>query len=212
MIIIGAKGFAKEILQIVSVDMDLHDDDIVFFDNVSTDLPLKIYDRFRLLTSFDAVKSYLSKSEDKSFVLGLGQPKHRESLYQKFMELGAEPLTVYSKNSEVGSFDVEVGMGTSIMSGVIVTNSIEIGKGCLININATIGHDCVVGDFVEISPDVNISGHCIIGNGTSIGTSAVVIPNVKIGKNVIVGAGTVVIKDVPDNCTVVGVPGKIISK
>jgi len=212
MIIVGAKGFAKEILQIVSVDIGFPDKDIVFFDNVSGDLPLKLYNRFNILTSFEEVETYLLKTEDKSFVLGLGQPTFREVLYHKFINLGAEPIVVFSKNCEVGSFDVNIGKGSSIMSGVVITNSITIGRGCLINLNATIGHDCELRDFVEVSPNVNISGRCIIGKGSSIGTSAVIIPDVSIGKNVIVGAGTVVIKDVPDNCTVVGVPGKIISK
>ncbi|EPR74703.1 Serine acetyltransferase [Winogradskyella psychrotolerans RS-3] len=212
MIIVGAKGFAKEILQIVSVDMGLPDDDIVFFDNVSSDLPSKLYNRFEILTSFEEVETYLLKTEDKSFVLGLGQPTFRESLYHKFIDLGAEPRVVYSKNSEVGSFDVQIGGGTAIMSGVIITNSISIGEGCLININATIGHDCVLKDFVEVSPNVNISGRCTIGKGSSIGTNAIIIPDIYIGQNVIIGAGTVVTKDIPDNCTVVGVPGKIISK
>lgn len=212
MIIVGAKGFAKEILQIISIDMKLPDENIAFFDDVSDDLPLKLYDRFKILKSDDEVKTYLSESKDKSFVLGLGQPKYRESLYNKFISLGAIPISVYSKNCEIGDFDVKIDKATSIMSGVIITNSIKIGKGCLININTTIGHDCVLGDYVEISPNVNVSGRCVIGKGTSIGTSAVIIPNIVIGENVIIGAGTVVIKNIPDNCTVVGVPGKIISR
>ena len=211
MIIVGAKGFAKEILQIVSVDMGLKDSDIVFFDNVSNDLPKKLYNRFNILKSFDEVKNYLFKSNDKNFVLGLGNPNHRQNMFEKFVSLGATPKTVIANKAELGSFEVILGDATSVMSGAILTNSIRIGKGCLININATIGHDCVIGDFVELSPNVNISGRCEIGSNSSIGTNAIIIPDVKIGENVIVGAGTVVLKNVPDNATIVGVPGKIIS-
>lgn len=212
MIIVGAKGFAKEILQIISVDMKFKDQDIVFFDDISTDLPNKLFDRFKILTSHDAVVDYLETTKDNRFVLGLGNPFHREKLFKEFVDMGAEPKTVMSKNAEVGSFDVEIGKATAIMSGSILTNSIKIGKGCLININTTIGHDCILGDFIEVSPNVNISGRCTVGNNSSIGTNAIIIPDVKVGNNVIVGAGTVVLKDVPDNATIVGVPGKIISK
>ncbi|MFD2916269.1 acetyltransferase [Psychroserpens luteus] len=211
MLIVGAKGFAKEILQIVSIDMNLQDENIVFFDDISQDLPEKIYNRFKILNSYDQVVEYLSESEDKSFVLGIGKPKHRENLHNKFLELGYESIIVQSNNAEIGNFDVEIGKGTAIMSGVIITNSIRIGKGCLININSTIGHDCYLGDYVEVSPNVNISGRCVIGSGSVIGTNAIIIPDINIGENVTVGAGTVVIKDVPDNSTIVGVPGKIIS-
>ncbi|MGJ8551133.1 NeuD/PglB/VioB family sugar acetyltransferase [Winogradskyella wichelsiae] len=212
MIIVGAKGFAKEVLQIVSVDMGLLDKNIVFFDNVSKDLPLKIYDRFTILRSFEAVKRYLSNSEDKSFVLGLGQPKLRQNLYQEFLLLGAEPISLYSKNSEIGDFDVKIGKATSILSGVKISNSVELGKGCLVYYNSIITHDCIIGDFVELSPNATILGRCCIGDYTILGASSVILPDVTIGKNVIVGAGTIVLKDIPDNCTVVGVPGKIISK
>ncbi|WP_225035553.1 acetyltransferase [Winogradskyella sp. SM1960] len=210
MIIVGAKGFAKELLQIVSVDMDLPDNDIVFFDNVSTDLPLKIYDRFRVLTSFEAVTAYLSKSKDKSFVLGLGQPKYRKDLYQKFIELGAQPVSVISKNAEVGSFDVNINKGVSVLSGSKISNSVDIGKGCLIYYNTIITHDCNIGDFVEVSPNVTILGRCRIGKYTTLGASSVILPDVTVGSNVTVGAGSVVLNDVPDYSTIVGVPGRII--
>ena len=49
MIIVGAKGFAKEILQIISVEMGIKDDEIVFFDDVSKDLPEKLFNRFSIL-------------------------------------------------------------------------------------------------------------------------------------------------------------------
>ena len=209
MIIVGAKGFAKEILQIVSIDLAYNNEDIVFFDNVSRDLPDRLFNQFKILKSFDEVKTYLANSKDKSFVLGLGNPKLREALYNEFVGMGAFAKTVYSNNSEVGDFDVLIEDGVSIMSGAILTNSIKIGKGCLININATIAHDCILGDFIEISPNANISGRCEIGSYSSIGTNAILIPDVKIGKNVTVGAGTVVLKNVPDNTTIV-VPGKII--
>ncbi|MCH4551252.1 acetyltransferase [Aestuariibaculum lutulentum] len=212
MIIVGAKGFAKEILQIVSVDMGITDEHIVFFDNVSSDLPDKVYDRFQILKSFEALEQYKKQTADISFVLGLGNPKFREKLFNVFIERECQPVSVFSKHTDIGSFDVEIGEGTSVMSGSIITNSISIGKGCLINLNTTIGHDSTIGDFVEVSPNVNISGRCCVGKGSIIGTNAILLPGIHVGMNVVIGAGSVITKNVPDNCTVVGVPGRIISK
>ena len=45
-----------------------------------------------------------------------------------------------------------------------------------------------------------------------VGAGAIIIGNVHIGSNVKIGAGTVLTKSVPDNCTVVGNPAKIIMK
>ena len=51
-----------------------------------------------------------------------------------------------------------------------------------------------------------------IGNNVDIGCGAVIIGDIKIGNNVLIGANSVVTKDVEENCTVVGVPAKVIKR
>lgn len=212
MIIVGAKGFAKELLQIVSVEMNLADEDIVFFDNINQDLPSKLYNRFKILRSFEEVKIYLSQTEDKSFILGLGNPLLRKKLFEQFTQIGAQPVSIISKNTDIGSFEVNIKVGATILSGVKISNSVEIGIGCLIYYNSIVTHDCIIGDFVEVAPNVIILGRSSIGDNSSLGASSVILPDITIGSNVIVGAGTVVLNDVPNNSTIVGVPGRILAK
>ncbi|WP_033960519.1 acetyltransferase [Psychroserpens jangbogonensis] len=208
MIIIGAKGYAKEVLEVVV--SDLKADNIAFFDNVTNPCPDQLYDKYKILRSENEAKTFIKKTEDKDVVIGVGLPIIRKKMYDFFSNLGANPKTIIAKDTSIGSFDVSIGNGTTIMQGVRITNSVNVGKACLINLNCTIGHDTTIGDFVELSPNVNISGRCEIGDLTSIGTNAIIIPDITIGRNCIIGAGTLVIKDVPDNSVVVGVPGKII--
>ena len=52
----------------------------------------------------------------------------------------------------------------------------------------------------------------IIGNNVYFGSGCKVLGPVKIGNNVVIGANSLVITDVPDDCTVVGVPARIISR
>ena len=61
-------------------------------------------------------------------------------------------------------------------------------------------------------PGANISGNVRIADATLIGSGATILQGLTIGKNCIVGAGAVVTKDLPDNCTAVGVPARIIKK
>ena len=210
MIVIGAKGFAKELLEdLISDKYKYNENNLFFFDDVSDNLPNKLYDKFRIINSLDKVKEVFNTLSDE-FSLGIGTPRFRKELSDKFIKSGGKLISVISENSKVGSFDVEIANGVTIMAGTVITSSIKIGKGSLLNLSCTVGHDCMLGEFVELSPNVSISGHCKIGDLTSIGTGAIVIPKVTIGKNCVIGAGTVVTKDVPDNCVVVGVPGKII--
>lgn len=52
----------------------------------------------------------------------------------------------------------------------------------------------------------------IIGDNVTVCCGAIIVGGVKIGNNVTIGAGAVVVKDVPDNCIVVGNPGRVIVK
>lgn len=207
MIIVGAKGFAKEVLEIFVQQNKL--ENIYFFDNVTESLPSKLYNQFPVLRSIDEVKNVFRSTGESSFVLGLGNPQARYNLQKILTDAGGKLSSIVSPFAHVGHFGTQVGDGTCIMTGAVITNDVKIGKGSLINLNCTIGHDCQIGEYVEMSPDVNISGNCSIGDFCNLGTNAVVLPSVKLGTNVIVGAGAVVTKDVPDNSLVVGMPAII---
>ena len=58
----------------------------------------------------------------------------------------------------------------------------------------------------------NYSEHVKIGKRCWIGANAIILPGITIGDNCVIAAGSVVTKDVPSNCTVAGVPARIISK
>lgn len=205
MLIVGAKGFAKEVLEIL-IQND-YSEPIYFFDNVSSDIPTQQFG-FSILKSLDEVKGVLGNNFN--FTLGLGEPNLRRNLHEVFISLGGNFSSTISPFSKIGHFDNELGEGLNIMTGAVITNSIKIGKGALINLNCTVGHDTIIEDFVEISPGSHISGNCFIGENSQLGTNCTILPKVKVGRNVRVGAGSVITKDVPDGVTIVGVPGKII--
>lgn len=206
MIIVGAKGFAKEVLTVLfqrEQSQDVH-----FFDDISEDIGEVLFDRFKVIRTLEEAEEILKKKPD--FVLGLGAPKLRRMMTQRFEDLGGKLCQVISPRATIGQFGVTLKEGVNIMSGTVITSDIYIGKGVLLNLNCTVGHDSYLGDFVECSPGVHLSGNVTIGANSSIGTGAVILPKVKIGENCIIGAGSVVREDIPDNSLVVGVPGKVI--
>ena len=81
-----------------------------------------------------------------------------------------------------------------------------------------IGETANVGDDVLIYQGVTLGGtgkekgkrHPTIGNGVVIAAGAKVLGAIEVGDNSRIGAGAVVVKPVPENCTVVGVPGRIV--
>lgn len=207
MVIIGAKGFAKEVLEILHQNNQV--EGLAFYDDVSTDLPDLLYNQFPILTNENQVKEHFLKY-DNIFTIGIGNPMLRKKMFNKFLNLGGELTSTVSKYIDIGTYDVEIGQGCNILSGAKISNSVHLGKANIIYYNSIITHDVITGDFVEISPSAKLLGRCSIGEYSSIGCNAVILPNVKVGKHVTIGAGAIVTKDLPDNCVAVGIPAKII--
>ncbi len=89
---------------------------------------------------------------------------------------------------------------------------IDHGMGVVIGETTEIGDDVVLYQNVTLGGTGNERGkrHPTIGNNVVIGTGAKVLGNIVIGNHVRVGAGSVVIRPVPDNSTVVGIPGRVV--
>jgi sugar O-acyltransferase (sialic acid O-acetyltransferase NeuD family) len=202
MIIIGAKGHAKEIFDILSNE---NIKNLYFFDNISNDLKNNLFG-YPILTDFESAKEVLSKNPH--YIIALGGPKHRYNLNKIFSGFNANPFSAIAKNAAISS-NCKLGKGLNIMAFVNINGDSSIGDGCLINSHVSIHHDSTIGNFVEISPGARILGNCTIGNFTTIGANATILPKITIGNNVIVAAGAVVTKNVPDNCMVAGVPAII---
>lgn len=106
--------------------------------------------------------------------------------------------------------------------GIEIHPGATIGKGLFIDHGhgVIIGETAVVGDNVTIYQGVTLGGngkehgkrHPTIGNNVMISAGAKVLGSFEIGDNCKIGAGSVVLSPVPDNCTVVGVPGRIVKR
>lgn len=213
MIVIGAGGFAKELLEaLLSEKYDYNESNLFFFDNVSKNVPETFLGKYKILKTFDEVINIFSEISPE-FCLGLSTPKVRYILTKQFEELGGKSISIVSTNAYVGILGTTIGDGCSIMHGALVSCDASVGKGTLLNLNCVVGHDVKIGDFVEVMPGVNITGHCEVGSYTTIGTGVVIVPKIKIGKNCSIAAGSVVTKDVPDNSLVVGIlPSRVVEK
>lgn len=106
------------------------------------------------------------------------------------------------------------------LTGIEIHPGAQIGKRLFIDhgMGVVVGETTIIGDEVTIYQGVTLGGtgkeqgkrHPTIGNGVVIGAGSRVLGNIHIGNNSRIGAGSVVLRSIPDDSTVVGVPGHII--
>lgn len=104
------------------------------------------------------------------------------------------------------------------ITGIHVHRESDIGPGlvihnsnCIFILATKIGHSCTVNQGVSIA-SVRGTGWPTLGNNVYLGAGCKVMGGVTVGDNVVVSANSLVIADVPSDCTVLGVPARIISR
>lgn len=107
-----------------------------------------------------------------------------------------------------------------LLTGIEIHPGAQIGRRLFIDhgLGVVIGETAVVGDDVTLYQGVTLGGtgkeqgkrHPTIEDEVVIGSGAKVLGNITVGRNCRIGAGSVVLRSVPENSTIVGVPGHII--
>jgi serine O-acetyltransferase len=108
------------------------------------------------------------------------------------------------------------------ITGIEIHPAAKIGEGLFIDhgMGVVIGETTEIGDNVTIYQGATLGGtgketgkrHPTIGNNVVISSGAKVLGPFKVGDNSKIGANAVVLREVEPNCTVVGVPGRIVKK
>ena len=127
-------------------------------------------------------------------------PDFRTIFYFRNRGIISSILNLYCRKEKYFRIDINTKLGGGVLTGhpySTILNAESIGENFYVN------HLVTVGEINGKRPT--------IGNNVSIYTGAIVIGDINIGNNVSVGAGAVVTKTIPDNCTVIGNPARIIN-
>lgn len=158
--IIGAGGFAREVLWLIE-DLELagrvgafFESDEIWSDRRILDIPVLP------LSQFNPGATEL--------VIGIGNPVARRDIVAALPRETTFPVFVHP--SARRSKRIEIGAGTVICAGSILTCDIRIEEHVQLNLATTVGHDCHLQKYVTTAPSVNISGACTLGEATYIGT------------------------------------------
>ena len=151
----------------------------------------------------------------------------KKELLKVSLNDGASAMVLYRlaqifNNSGMGFISLILGALNKLLNGCVIGRNAEFGPGFVLMhpIGVVINGEVVGGKNTVIESGVVIGAYDngfpvkvpVLGDNIFIGAGAKILGNIKLGNNVKIGANSVVIKDVPDNVTVVGIPGRIVGK
>lgn len=190
-VLIGAGGFADEIkAQMGDFNMICFVDDEFYQPNQKNIKPLSEFSP--------------SKYE---VLIAVGDPNIRYNIVCKLPK-ETKYFTFIHKSAQLLGNNIDIGEGTIVCAGCIITTNCKIGKHSHLNLLTTIGHDNIIGDFFTTAPGAKVSGNCNIGNKVYLGTNSSVRQKLRICDNVTVGLNAGVVKDIEVEGIYVGVPAK----
>ncbi len=203
LLIIGASGHGKVVADI-AIKMNKWKS-IAFLDDdesINTSMGLEVIGK---------TSDVFTYKDEADLFVAIGNNDTREKIQKEFEAEGLSIASLVHPSAVIGT-DVEVGIGTAVMAGVVINSASMIGKGCIINTSCSLDHDNMIEDYVHISPGANLAGTVRIGKGSWIGIGSVISNNVNICRSCKVGAGAVVVKDITEPGIYVGVPVRRVDK
>lgn len=200
LIIIGAGGYAKSVLDSV----DIFNYEIAgFIDEFSEE---KEHLGYPILAH--SIKEILNR-EKYVYFIAIGNNIKRKMWYDILKSEKLRMINVVDRSAIVSPQAI---LGTACFIGklAIVNSRAVVGNNCIINTRALVEHGCMVANHVNISTNAVLNGDVNVQEGSFVGSCSVTIGQKTIGKWSTIGAGAVVTHNVGDNVTVAGVPAKII--
>lgn len=192
--IIGAGGFGREVYWSLSLMERINT--IFFVDD-------KYYDG-----SDDLILPISTfNPEEYEVVVAIGDPKDRFDIVQRLPKT-TKFFTHIHPSVQILDPNIQIGEGSIICAGTIITTNVKIGKHAHLNLQTTIGHDCEIGDYFTTAPGAKISGNCKIYDCVYIGTNASIKEKISIHSLTTIGLNAGVTKHIEESGIYVGTPAK----
>lgn len=204
LIIIGARGWGREVYDIASVCMAAGADFKVkgFLDD-KVDALDEYMNYPPILCSVEAYEV----QQGDVFTCALGDVNFKYLYVQKILNKGGEFISLVHPTAILGN-NAKIGKGCIIGAYANLSCDTIIGDYVTFSIKAAMGHDSSIGDFTHIGALTNISGFVKIGKKVTIHPCCNIIPHRKIGDTSTIGTGSVVLNNVKTGVTVFGNPAK----
>ena len=200
-IIVGAGGFGREVLQWAGDAWPNRSNLIAGF--LAEDIDPK-HDSRNPLPIIAKPSAFKPRPGDY-LILGIGIPTSRVRVTSTLLEKGCQFLTMVHPLAIV-SPSASIAAGTIVCPNGVVSDSASIGRFVLINYFASVAHDAIVGDFTVMSPYTAIAGNAQVGRSVFFGIHSGVAPGVEVGEGSRISTHSWARTSVPSHSLVHGNP------
>ena len=203
LVIIGAGGFGREVLQYARDSFDPAQYRIKgFLDDRRTE----VEPRSIGLPVLGTTDGYVIEPNDR-FLLAVGEPVVRLQLARRFTARGARFVTLIHPLAYVAGSS-SMGTGCIVAPFATVGAFATLGENVVLTFYSSVAHDAVIGSCTALSPYSVVNGGSVVGEAVFIGTHAIINPLKSLGTGSKVAAGSVVYQNVPAHALAAGNPAK----
>lgn len=204
LLLYGAGGTAREVYDMIMRDTQNRWESIYFIDDFAEEGPCYLSESIHFNSIMDKFKGKMDQLEG---VVTVGEPAHRELLYDRLNAANIKIATLIDKSAVI-SPTAFIGPGSIIFEMVRVHANVEIGPGVLIQPYCAIGHDVKIGAHSVISAFATPGGNTTLGKRVFLGMHATVKEKLIIGDDAIISMSAAVFRDLKPEVTVVGNPAR----
>ena len=207
LVIVGAGGLGREVAWLVA-DINRQKPEWDFKGFVDDGVQGNTVEGYPVL---GPVKHLYDMPLDIWTVVAIADSRVRMKFVQQIVNQGRMLATLVHPSVSMSDY-VEIGAGSIICSGTVITTNVTLGQAAIINLGCFIGHDTELQNYVSLMPAANLAGEVRVGEGCYFGLNSCVINRTTIGEWSIIGAGAAVVDNIPAYSLAVGVPAKVIKK
>jgi acetyltransferase EpsM len=198
LILIGASGFAREVLWVCSrAGLDVA--------GLCDDAPERQAGEWAGRPLLGSVEQAAARfGAGTRFHVAIGDNRARQRLAERALAAGWQPVAIVDPSAAVAP-DAVIEPGAYVGIGSVVSSRAGVARFAIVNHHVTVGHDATVGPFAQLCPGVRVSGGCVLGEGTLLGSNAAILPGKRMGAWSVLGAGSVAMADIAQDARVVRV-------
>lgn len=196
-IIIGAGGFAKQVIEVCELTN-------IKIRGLIDDFAIGELFDYPILGNIEYLTELLSKEPELKVFCGIGNVTIRKRIFDLFPRMF---INCIYPDSKISTYSM-MGTGNYIGSGVCIMPDVVIGNNIIIDPLVVLSHDVIVGDHNHLAAHCCLLGKVTIEDCNLIGSNSTILPKITMGSNNILGAGAVLTKSVGNNKVLKGVPAR----